>query len=175
MGVPTLQERLSTIPKFPVPSVNKSKLPNKPDQIKKLNIGTWNIKRGLIKRELEISQLLKEEKLNVLYITETDIHLTNPEDFKIEGYKTFTQMRESNKEKIRLMAIVKDDDISEIKLKEDLMSTKFPSIWLEIKISNQVPLITCGVYREWSHKEVLINFTKKTAQCHNLASFFIQK
>ena len=31
------------------------------------------------------------------------------------------------------------------------MSTIFPSIWLEMKTIHSVPIIICGVYREWSH------------------------
>ena len=41
------------------------------DQI--IKIATWNIKRGLLKRELEIHELIEKEKNYFLYLTETDV------------------------------------------------------------------------------------------------------
>ena len=36
-------------------------------------IGSWNIRRGIVKREIEIVQLLKDEELDILFLTETDV------------------------------------------------------------------------------------------------------
>ena len=49
---------------------------NKTNPSQSINISTWNIKRGLLKRELEIINLLKEEKLAILFLTETDVVMT---------------------------------------------------------------------------------------------------
>ena len=50
-------------------------------QSRELIIGTWNVRRGLIIRELEIVNLLHADKIDVLFLTETDIknniHLTS--------------------------------------------------------------------------------------------------
>ena len=41
-----------------------------------LKIGTWNVRRGLVKRENEITNLLLTEELDVLFLTETDTKST---------------------------------------------------------------------------------------------------
>jgi hypothetical protein len=40
---------------------------------KSLRLGTWNIRRGLIKREKEIERLIQDEDLDLLFLTETDV------------------------------------------------------------------------------------------------------
>ena len=37
-----------------------------------MNIGCWNVRRGLIKQELAIKELLEKEKLDILFLVETD-------------------------------------------------------------------------------------------------------
>ena len=112
---------------------------------KEFKIATWNIKRGLVKRELEIKELLNKEKINILFLTETDIILCNTEDYKIEGFTTIFQKRESENEKIRIVALIKEDVESQISVKESLMSTDVPSIWLELKAEHSVPFVICGM------------------------------
>ena len=49
---------------------------NSPNLCKKdqhIKIATWTIKRGLIKRGLEINELLDQEKIDLLFLTETDL------------------------------------------------------------------------------------------------------
>ena len=117
----------------------------------KFKVATWNIKRGLVKRELEIKELLKNEEINILFLTESDIILGKTDDYKIEGFTTVFQKRESENEKIRVVAFIKEDVESQIIVKENLMSFEVPSIWLELKAEHSVPFIICGVYREWAH------------------------
>ena len=57
-----------------------------------LKICSWNIRRGLIKRELELKDMLNSEKLNIMFLVETDTKLPNGKsDYKIEGYATVLQ------------------------------------------------------------------------------------
>ena len=54
---------------------------------------TWNIRRGLITRELELKNLQKN--IDVLFITETDTkNLLKEEDYSIDGYRTVFPERE---------------------------------------------------------------------------------
>ena len=39
---------------------------------KNLNIGSWNIKRGLVNREIELRDILKKEEFDILFLNETD-------------------------------------------------------------------------------------------------------
>ena len=75
---------------------------------KQLKISTWNIKRGLLKRELEIKEFLKAEDLDILFLTETDTNIMSEADYKIKGYITIFHLRECNTEKVRIIALIKD-------------------------------------------------------------------
>ena len=135
-----------------------------------LKVCTWNVRRGIIKRELEIKELLKNEEINILFLTESDIILGKTDDYKIEGFTTVFQKRESENEKIRVVAFIKEDVESQIIVKENLMSFEVPSIWLELKAEHSVPFIICGVYREWAH-----NFdSSEAAQIKQMEEFASQ-
>ena len=55
-----------------------------------LKICSWNIRRGLIKRELELKDMLNSEKMNIMFLVETDTKLPNGKsDYKIEGLQQF--------------------------------------------------------------------------------------
>ena len=48
------------------------------------------------------------------------------------------------------VCVFKEELSSEIKVREDLMSNEFPSIWLEVKQNTGKNLLVGGYYREWS-------------------------
>ena len=52
-------------------------------KVKQVTIGTWNIRRGLVKRENEIITLLFSENLDVLFLTETDTQFSNTCSYNI--------------------------------------------------------------------------------------------
>ena len=96
--------------------------------------GSWNVKAGLVKRELEIRNLLETEKLDVLFLNETDtLCLLKESDFAISGFVKILPLRKNYKEKVRLICLVKEKLMNSITIRKDLMSTEFPSIWLELK------------------------------------------
>ena len=103
-----------------------------------------------MKRENEITNLLLTEKLDVLFLTETDTKSINCANYKIKGYSTFTQASSEDSEMIRIIALVKENCGVEINLRKDLMSCSFPSIWLEIKDKHQSNSMVGGFYRQWS-------------------------
>jgi hypothetical protein len=54
----------------------------------------WNVKAGLGKRELEIRNLLKTEKIDILFLNETDsVNIHKESDYNIEGFSTILQKR----------------------------------------------------------------------------------
>ena len=60
----------------------------------------WNIRRGLVKREHEITELLTSQKLDILFLVETDTKMIMEEkDYKIFGYRTFLPLREKTETK----------------------------------------------------------------------------
>jgi len=103
------------------------------DMEQQLKICSWNIRRGLIKRELELKNILNSEKVNIMFLVETDITMLNgKKEYKIEGYETILQKTEQNTEKIRIIGLVKEEMLNISKVRNDLMTKEFPSIWLEV-------------------------------------------
>ena len=123
---------------------------------KKLICGTWNICRGLISREHELTQLLKDESIDILFLTETDTRLLEIEkDYSINGFKTIFPLRSSSKDKIRIICLLREELAGDFQILKSSMNCKFPSIWLEkTKKENNSEvnsLAIGGFYREWSH------------------------
>jgi exonuclease III len=118
--------------------------------VHKLSIGCWNIRRGLFTREIELRSFLKKEHIDIMFLVETDIILNGKDDFKIEEYQTVTTKHDATGEKIRVIGLIEEEVAISAKTREDLMSTEFPSIWLEITREHQKNVLVCGVYREWN-------------------------
>jgi len=70
-----------------------------------LEICSLNIRRGLLKRELELKNMLNSEKLDIMFLVETDTKMIKGKDnYKIDGYETIIQKTDTNTEKIRIIA-----------------------------------------------------------------------
>ena len=102
-------------------------------------------------REHELRLLLNNEDIDIAFITETDTkELRKETDYLISGFKTFFPSRKNDFSKIRILAFVKDSILSQIKLRTDLMSNEFPSIWLEFINPIKKNTLIAGFYRQWS-------------------------
>jgi len=70
-----------------------------------LEICSLNIRHGLLKRELELKNMLNSEKLDIMFLVETDTKMIKGKDnYKIDGYETIIQKTDTNTEKIRIIA-----------------------------------------------------------------------
>lgn len=108
-----------------------------------IRIGSWNVQRGLFRREAEIRDLANQFDLFVL--TETD---TTTNTYFIPGFKTFFP---STNNKTRVLILVKDWLAPHVQLMEDLMTPNFSSIWLKISTAILGKAFNfCAIYREWS-------------------------
>ena len=117
---------------------------------KKIVIGTWNIRRGLVKRENEIVDLLRSEDIDVLILTETDTKSFNTNAYKIQGYSTHIQLCENDEDLVRIIALTKENCGVDFNLRQDLMSRAFPSVWIEVIDKYRSKSIIGGFYRQWS-------------------------
>ena len=116
---------------------------------------TWNIRRGLIVRELELTDMLKNENIDVIFLTETDTKAIQKEDgYQIQGYKTIFQERKSVQSKLRIVCLVKNSLVQKMKVRKDLMSVDFPSIWIEVTDNYNKQIIIAGFYRQWTHENL---------------------
>ena len=80
----------------PTTKMPESKQPKHLDKLMKdsgngkdLITGCWNIRRGLLKREHEIKDMLTSQKLDILFLVETDTNaILEEKDYKLTGYQT---------------------------------------------------------------------------------------
>ena len=112
-----------------------------------MTIGTWNIRRGLIKRENEIINLLSCENLDVLFLTETDTQFSSACSYNIKGFTTHVQLCEKDDDIVRIIALTKDNCGVDFNLRNDLMSKAFPSIWIEVLDKFKSKSLLGGFYR----------------------------
>ena len=113
-------------------------------------VGTWNIRRGLTKRENEILEILTSQNIDVLFLTETDTRRSNAEKFVIKGFNTVIQKVSEENDMVRIIALIRENAGLRIKTRGDLMTDSFPSIWLEIQDENRSTTLLGGFYRQWS-------------------------
>jgi exonuclease III len=121
---------------------------------KEKTIGTWNIRRGLIKRENEIVEILTSQNIDVLFLTETDTKRSDAEKFVIKGFNTVMQRVSEEEDIVRVIALIRENTGLEIKTRSDLMSDSFPSVWLEIKEENKSSTLLGGFYRQWTNNGI---------------------
>ena len=70
---------------------------------------TWKIRRGLLTKEKELREILNSEKVDIIFLTETDTKmLLNEESYKIQGYKTYLPLKKENCESVRILCLVNE-------------------------------------------------------------------
>ena len=83
--------------------------------------------------------------------------INEEKDYKLKGYKTVFHFKNENKNvatpKTRMVCLIAES-AENIKVREDLMSKDFPSIWCEVQYETEKNILICGFYREWSHEGV---------------------
>jgi hypothetical protein len=67
-----------------------------------------------------------------MFVTETDTKkLENEKSYQVDGYSTIFPQRKNADSKVRIICLAKNNLYARIKIRRDLMSGDFPSIWLE--------------------------------------------
>lgn len=130
-----------------------------------LNIASWNIGRGIITKQAQIEQLIKEENLDIICLQETDFkYYSDKNPVKLDGFVTFTNLVKTIEDKVRLMVFVRED--VKASLRNDLMSEDFCSIWIEIMGHKKFILGT--FYREWDDGSGDKSLTYQRTKLQNL-------
>ena len=120
-----------------------------------LTICSWNIKKGLIKREEELKDMLKNESIDIMFLLETDNkNLVTESDFQIEGYKTIFHARKDHTTLLRMICLIREEITESTLVLDKIMSEDIPSIWIEFKEQNQTKTAIGAFYREWTHNGV---------------------
>ena len=95
---------------------------------------------------MEIKTTLIEEKIDLLYLTDTDTNIQSESEYVIEGYKTIFPLRSSTESKIRIICLVNEKLLPNIRVK---MCDQFASIWFELKLSHSNNMLIGGFSRVW--------------------------
>ena len=118
-----------------------------------IQIAHWN--RGssyLMNKQAEIETIVAGYKPSVLGISECCFKQShNVEDVSIEQYETIFSKTLSNQSlNCSRISVYVDKEINK-KIRLDLMSETFSSIWLELGHPRQKKILVCQLYRDWAY------------------------
>ena len=116
----------------------------KPVRLATVNVNCSKNKRSLFNLLDDLKLFILENEISILALTETDLECQKlAQDFKIEGFTTFSQISSG---KVRSLLLVKEVfnaiDISK--------PTALPTVSVELNLKGQRPLRLSCVYRQWS-------------------------
>ena len=81
-------------------------------------------------RFLNDKNLLVQEKVDIAFLTETDTRaLKTKKDFKIEGYSTVFQNRENDSELLRIICLIKSNNIGCSNLSQNTFIEDSKRLW----------------------------------------------
>ena len=118
-----------------------------------LKLCHWNKGSSFLENSMtEIEQIVAEYKPHILGISESNFYsYQNLEDVQINDYKLYLADTLNNAElNISRVAVYVHKDIV-VKVRHDLMTDSFSSIWLEVGLRRQKNFLVCNIYREWQH------------------------
>ena len=95
-----------------------------------LNINCAKIHRNLFKLQEDIAWLVKEERSDIIILTECDFPSVEiAGDFKLDGFKTIVPKDTGHMQKIRIIALVRN----EIKHEQLDLESDYPFVALQVK------------------------------------------
>ena len=100
-------------------------------------------------KEVQIQDFLLEQEIDLLGLIETDLYHVDPKKPPcLPGYKTILPQHRGMNHEVRILLLVNQAILPKVIVRNDLMSSEVPSIWVTIKFDTQV--VTFAVtYREW--------------------------
>ena len=118
-----------------------------------IKLGHWNAGSAHLENKTsEIETLISNYSPHLLGISEANLHKNHCIDnCRIADYDLITCSTMDN-EALQVSRVVVYKHTSLVaKVREDLMSDKFSSIWLEVGFPGRTKILVCNVYREWQY------------------------
>ena len=100
----------------------------------------------------QIIHTMSEEKVDILFLLETDQEEQNLAGITLPGFKTVTGKPSKFDEKVRIMAFVTESIT--FKPRNDLSSADTSTLWIEIERDKKKNLLIGGCYREWGDQDL---------------------
>ena len=114
----------------------------------------WNAGGGFLKNKIhEVENVINGYKPHLLGISETCFKECHDiSDVQIQDYEIFfSKTLENPTLKVSRCAVYVHKDVVKPKLRLDLMSNEFSSVWLEINLPRQKRILIGNVYRDWQY------------------------
>ena len=103
-------------------------------------------------KKSEIENLISDYKPHLLGVSEANLYKNHCMDnCRIPDYDLITCNTLNNEALQVSRVVVYKHNSLVVKVREDLMSDKFSSIWLEVGLPGRSRFLVCNVYREWQY------------------------
>ena len=113
----------------------------------------WNAGSAHLENKIsEIEKLISDYNPHLLGISESNLFKNHCMDnCRIKDYDLITSMTLNNEALQYSRVVVYKHNSLVVKVREDLMSDKFSSIWLEVGFPGKSKILVCNAYREWQY------------------------
>ena len=143
-----------------------------------LKIMHWNAGGGFLKNKMgELESVIQKYHPHVFGISESvfrENHDIN--DVSVAGYDVyFSKSLENPTINLSRLSVFVHKDVQKVKVRHDLMDNDFSSIWLEIGLLRQKPLLVGNIYREWQYLGQNDNISLTTGAQFDRFSKFVGK
>ena len=120
---------------------------------KGIKLSHWNAGSAFLENKMnDIENVIGNHHPHLLGISEANFHKNHCLDnCKIEGYELITSKTLNNMNLQVSRVVVYKHTSLVAKVREDLMSDKFSSIWLEVGFPGRKRFLVCNVYRDWQY------------------------
>ena len=118
-----------------------------------IKLSHWNAGNAYLENKtIQIENLISDHHPHLLGISEANLHKDHCLDnCKIENYDLITSKTMDNRNLNISRVVVYKHTSLVAKIREDLMSDKFSSIWLEVGFPGRTRFLVCNLYREWQY------------------------
>ena len=123
------------------------------NRVKGMKLSHWNAgNANLENKAVYIENVIADHHPHLLGISEANLHKSHCIDnCKIADYDLITSKTMDN-ENLKVSRVVVYKHTSLVaKVREDLMSDRFSSIWLEVGFPGRTRILVCNLYREWQY------------------------
>ena len=120
---------------------------------KGIKLSHWNAGSAFLENKMnDIENVIGNHHPHLLGISEANFHKNHCLDnCKIEGYELITSKTLNNMNLQVSRVVVYKHTSLVAKVREDLMSDKFSSIWLEVGFPGRKRFLVCNLYRDWQY------------------------
>ena len=138
-----------------------------------IKITHWNLGSAhLVNKIHEIETVVADMRPHLLGISESNLFSSqSKDDVMIEDYELFTALTIENQDLQVSRVVVYKHKSLVAKLRKDLMSQDFSSIWLEVGLPKKKKILVCNLYRE--HQYLKQNDSTSLTHCEQLSRWML--